>query len=276
MTVKADPEMVVPIEDLADPMPIRFAFKATNIDVITIYVQSDLFNPPAGWAGAAENHGSLAVGVDDYFLNDNCTRTKPANLTEETVTLRIRYYNDAGYANLIKTETVDITITYVDFNDAGFTVVDTDTFEVDLEGWARTDVVGATVADRVTTKSRSGVASMRHYGFASGEVSYAYKSFNIGNVTRAFIRVWFQVVFDVASGEAVLQLITDAGGAGERTATVAMDKAPLGGASLDSVWLCVGLKVALNGAKVVRLYISCETSTLSTAFYYDDIKVVQS
>jgi hypothetical protein len=274
MTVKADPEMVVPIEDLADPMPIRFAFKATNIDVITIYVQSDLFNPPAGWAGAAENHGSLGVGVDDYFLNDNCTRTKPANLTEETVTLRIRYYNDAGYANLIKTETVDVTITYVDFNDAGFTVVDTDTFEVDLEGWAKTDEVGASTAVRSTVKSRSGVASMLHGSLDTNDVSRVTKSFVIGNVTRAFIRVWVQ--FSIAATvEIVLELITDAGGAGQRTATVAMDGTPLGGASIASVWLCVGLKIPVNGSKEVRLRLSVE-SAVTTAVFYDDIKVVQS
>lgn len=276
MSVKVDPEMVVAMEDLADLMPIRFAFKATNLDVITIYVQSDLFTPPAGWAGAAENHGSLAVGVDDYFLNDNCTRTKPANLTEETVTLRIRYYSDAGYSVLIKTETVDITITYIDFNDAGWTVVDTDTFEVDLESWAKTDVVGATTLARSTAKSRSGVASMRHIDWQTGDVAYASKNFTIGNVTRAFIRVWFQVVFGEASSEAVLELITDAGGASERTATVAMDKTPLGGASIDSVWLCVGLKLPVNGIKAVRLKASCEQSTAMTQIFYDDIKVVQS
>lgn len=127
-------EMVVAMESLADPMPIDFAFKCTNTDDIVLYVKSELISPPAGWTGSAEQHGSLGVGVDDYFLNDNYTRSKPANLTEETVTFRISYYSDAGYTILVSSEDVSYTITYVDFDDAGFTVVDDDTFEVDLEG----------------------------------------------------------------------------------------------------------------------------------------------
>ena len=82
-------EMAVAMESLADPMPIDFAFKYTNTDDIDLYVKSEPISPPAGWTGSPEQHCSLGVGVDDYFLNDNYTRSKVTNLIEETLTFRI-------------------------------------------------------------------------------------------------------------------------------------------------------------------------------------------
>lgn len=271
-------EMVIPMEDLEDPMEIRFTFKVTNIDDIPIYVKSELINPPAGWTETDEQHGVLGVGEDDYFLNDNCTRTKPATDTEESVTLRITYYSDAGYSNELGHEDVSYTITYVDFTDGSYAVVDDDGFETDLESWTKTDEVGTSEFLRHTAVSRSGVAAARHKLEAEAGVSYISKSFTISNVTRAYIRIW--MYFDVGELiEGILELITDAGEVSQkRTLPIAMDSAPLGGSEMIAQWICVGAKLPVNGTYEVRLRLLSEKATgeLESYVRYDDLRVIES
>ncbi len=269
-------EMVIPMEDLADPIPIDFLFKCTNTDDILLYVKAEVVGPPASWNGAAQQLGSLAVGVDDYFLCDAYTRDMPANLVEDNVTLRISYYSDAGYANLVGSEDISYTITFVDFDDVGFNVVDDDTFEVDLEGWTKVEEVGSFLLNRRTDRSRTGVASMAILAMsAATDIGYATKSFTIGAVTRAFIRIWMQF-WMTANAETILEIITDAGGVSQtRTLIVSMDQNPIGGGEIESQWICIGLKLPVNGTFAVRLRESPEADT-TNAIYFDDIRVVQS
>jgi len=263
-------EIVVPMEDLADPMDIPFVFKATNIDDVSVWVRSDLSGPPAGWAGAAEDHGELAVGADDYFVNDNYTRTKPAHLTAENVTLRVRYYSDAGYITLLRTETEVFAFDYVDFNDAGLTIVDDDTFEVDVEGWVLTNEVNVSTLSRSTAQARSGVASLKLYCTASGTVVYASKAFTIGAVTHAFIRVW---VWFISSAKGIFELWTDAGGGSERIAYLPTSSAPKGGAEFNAQWITLALRLPVNGTYTVRLRYKHQDGGIT--IYWDDIRVVQ-
>lgn len=268
-------EMVVPMENLADPLPIDFTFKCTNTDDIIIYVKCELVTPPAGWNGVAQQLGSLGVGVDDYFLCDNYTRDRPANLTEETLDFKISYYSDVGYSVLITSETLEYEITYVDFNDAGFNVVDDDTFEVDMEGWSKTDETGATGLARSTSISRTGVAGLMYYDLHSNDVTYAKKSFTIGDVTRAFIRIWHYHDGEGAD-EWILEIITDAGEiVQKRTLSLAMDAAPVGGAEIMKQWICSGLKLPVNGTYEVRLRLLIE-SGIAEMVIFDDIRVVES
>lgn len=269
-------EMVVPMEELNDPMGIRFMFRTTNISDIVLYVKSELVSPPVGWTGIPEEHGAIGVGVGDYFLNDNYTRTKPSTDTEESVTLRITYYSDAGYSNEVSHEDVDYIITYVDFNDGSYNIVDDDGFEVDLEGWTRVNEAGTSELKRDTSQSHSGVASMRHANFQVNSVAYASKSFTISNVTRAYIRVWFWFVY-IETTEGIFELITDAGGVSQkRVLPLAMDGTPKGGTEIVQQWICVGLKLPVNGTFEVRLRWIPEYYAAAHGVAYDDIRVVES
>lgn len=267
-------EIVVPMEDLNDPMDIPFVFKATNIDDVPVWVRSDLSVAPAGWAGAAEDHGQLVVGADDYFVNDNYTRTKPAHLTAENVTLRVRYYSDAGYLVLLRTETEVFAFDYVDFNDVGLTIVDDDDFEAGVEGWTKTDEVGATTLARVTDEARSGVASLCQYELDLGDVTYASKNFTIGAVTHAFIRVWLYIRFAGTNDRGIFELWTDAAGGSERIAYMPFDQTPLGGAEFNEQWVVVGLRLPVNGTYAVRLRVKVQSGS-HEAIFYDDIRAVQ-
>ena len=277
------PDVVVPMEDLPDPMSINFLFKATNVSGASVYVSAQLITPPAGWADFAERQcGELIVGEDDYFIFATPTRTKPATNTTEAVTLRVTYYSDPGYSVELNHEDIAYTYTYVDFDDVSYTTVDEDTFEADLEGWTKVDEAGITNLSRSTTKARTGLASMKHTAFTPGDVAYASKSFTIGAVTRAFIRAWVNFTITSYGGvdpEYIFEVITDAGEVVEkRTLPIAMDGAPKCGAEICEQWLCFAAKIPVNGAYEVRLRASCEAQspTAMDEIYYDDIKVVQS
>ena len=265
-------EMVVPMESLADPMPIRFTFKATNITDIAIYVKSEIISAPAGWAGSAEQHGSLGVGIDDYFLNDNNTKTKPATDTEQTITFRVTYYSDAGYSSELNHEDITYVITFVDFDDVGYTVLDDDGFELDLENWSLVNELGSSTLVRITGMSRSGVACMAHNGTADGEIAYAKKDFVVPAATRAYIRIWLYIY---GNSELILEIITDSEGVSQkRTLPIAFDYAPKGGSELGSQWICIGLKMPTNGTYRTRLRNICES--VEEVIRYDDIRVVYS
>jgi len=278
------PDVVVPMESLPDPMSINFLYKATNVSGAPVYVSAQLITPPAGWVDYAERQcGELGVGVDDYFLFATPTRTKPATNTTEVVTLRVTYYSDAGYSVELNHEDIAYTYTYVDFDDVSYTVVDEDTFEIDLEGWEKVDEVGSSTLTRDTTKVRTGIASMKQDGFTAGEVSYATKSFTIGAVTRAFIRIWvdFEMRKSTATPyndcELITQLITDAGDVvEERILPLAMNTSAQCGSEICEQWLCVAAKLPVDGTYEVRLRTLIELIGTFYGIHYDDIKVVQS
>jgi len=273
------PDVVVPMESLPDPMSINFLYKATNVSGVPVYVSAQLVTPPAGWADCAERQcGQLAVGVDDYFLFATPTRTKPATGTTEVVTLRVTYYSDAGYSVELNHEDIAYTYTYVDFTDAGtYNVVDDDTFETDLEGWTKVDEVGSTTLTRDTAKARTGVASMKHYSFGDGEISYAKKSFTISNIGSAFIRIWLILLLTDLTYEYIIELITDAGeSVTKRTLPIAMDGTPKCASEITEQWLCVAAKIPTNGTYEVRLRVLCEDGYTSDTINYDDIRVIET
>ena len=275
-------EIVVPMEGLPDPMEMAFTFKVVNVGGDPIYVSAQLVAPPAGWANYAEHElGELGVGVDDYYLWDIPTRTKPATDTEENVTLRITYYSDA-YITEINHEDIVYTFTYVDFDDVGYALVDLDTFEADLEGWAKVDEVGSTTLSRSTNFAHSGVASMRQYGLTGVEATYATKSFTIApGSTKAYIRIW--MLYDPYSitsvSELIFELITDAGELSQkRTIQYAFDTMPNGGAlAKKGVWVCLAAKIPISGTYEVRLRTRGEdVDSNDRGTYYDDIKVIEA
>ena len=270
-------EPVIPMEGLGDPMKLPFLFKATNVTGIVVYVGCELITPPAGWANFGEMQcGTLEIGEDDYFIYDTPTRTKPATNTEENVTFRVTYYSDA-YITEVHHEDIVYTFTYVDFDDVSYAVVDEDTFEADLEGWAKVDEVGVSGLAISTDRARTGLYSMKHSPISAGEIGYATKSFTIsgGAVSRAFIRIWLYVNRYTSPGEAILELITDAGEVSQiRTLPMPMDFLVKGGSEIMDQWLVIAAKLPVDGTYEVRLRVRGETD--SVVIYYDDIKVVES
>ena len=277
-------EFVVPMEGLPDPLPVNFPFKAVNVGADTIYIGVELVGPPAGWATYSEVQcGSLAAGADNYFLFDTPTRVKPATDTVENVTLRVNFYSDAAYTVLINQDVIVFQVTYIDFDDAGYNLVDEDDFETDTEGWSNTNEISSATFTRTTGKSRTGVASVYHRMDSSTAIVYIKKSFTIGAVSKAYIRVWMQFV-QTSSGtpEFVLEFITDAGDVVEkRLLPIATDEAPQGGTEIFDQWMVIAAELPVGGAYEVRLRCVCEDcpyhlgSGRYTYIYYDSMKVIE-
>jgi len=281
--VEPDVEVVVPIECVKDTIKsfVPFTFKAKNVFDHTIDVYAQLQNPGDTWYNYASIKeiwlGQLAVGADGYFLYDPVTKkTLPATETEETLTLRITYKASPGgvpQPREINHEDIKYKLTWLDFDNASYTVVDTDTFETDLEGWTKVDESGTTTLDRSSKHVRNGSYAMRHSDIDNTDVAYLTKSFTIGAVSKAFIRV--PVFFEVEGTEkVVLELITDAGAASKkRTVEYAITGSPYGGSLIAGQWLYLGAELPVDGTYEVRLRATCESGA-GLEIFYDDIKVI--
>jgi len=281
-------EVVIPMDGMPDPMPIDFPFKATNVGDSSIWVTAELVNPPSGWSNySAQQLGELQAGVDDYFLFDTPQRSKPTTGTTEQVTLRVKFYSDSGYTNLINQDDVVFEFTYVDFEDTDeYDVVDDDTFELDTEGWQKVDELGSSSFGRDTGVSRTGTASLQHKlgtNNSSTGVYHLKKSFTIDNRAAAYIRVWLQARRGDLTPEFILEVITDAEDVVQkRVIPIAMDRSPRGGTEIFEQWLCIGAKLPTNGTYEVRLRPRCEychrytNSNQYTYIYYDDIRVIET
>lgn len=121
---------------------VRMPFAFTNQTGQTVYVQTAHTGVgggglPIGWSDTVKNHGSLAHGSTLYAYHQS-TRNIPT-LTDgeatETTELRIKLYTDAGYTNLLTTLFETLNWVHYKSNDAAFTLVDANDFEVDNESW---------------------------------------------------------------------------------------------------------------------------------------------
>lgn len=57
-----------------------------------------------------------------------------------------------------------------------------------------------------------------------------------------------------------------------------MDGSPIGGTEIKDQWICLGLKIPVNGTYQVKLRIAAEAVAVSQglAIFFDDIRFVQS
>ena len=110
----------------------------------------------------------------------------------------------------------------------------------------------------------------------SDDVVYAKKSFTIGAVTQAFIRVWMWIEAN-SQTEIILEIITDTGGVSQtRTLAIPFDWNPKGGTKVCDQWVVTALKMPVNGTYEVRLRIRVESMNLNQPVNWDDIRVVES
>jgi len=278
--VGADPdtEIVIPMDCLDDLLlQIQFTFKALNIIAVPINVSADLtdltgWNKPRG-----VGFGQIGVGDEKYCLYDVAQRTsKPATDTVENPRLTISYSAALGGVPAtrgVNNELIWYKLTWIDFDSVTYALVDLDTFEADLEDWTKVDEVGATVLDRSQLQVRNGAWAMRHSAIDNADVAYLTKSFVIGAVSKAYIRV--PVFFEVTDQEKVIfEIITDAADVvNKRTQQHAIAASPAGDSKITGMWLYLGAEIPVDGTYEVRLRATCESGA-ALEIFYDDIKVV--
>jgi len=191
------------IRDLPSPVQLGLRIVVTNQLGGTRYIQAQLSGGVAGqWTHNAQNLGSLADGTSAiYVIHNFSQRTSPPSPTEltngegeETLTLHVRAYTDSGYTNLDAEETLDFNLVWLDSEHSSWTVLDTDDFETDTEGWSayNTTPKVVTAFDRQSDVAVHGTYCLRIYGDYSGDVNYRegnwgmQKTFTIPVATKVF------------------------------------------------------------------------------------------
>lgn len=192
------------IVNLPDPVKLGITIRYFNHDDVGLYMQ--ITGSGTGYTfGAPVNLGLLASGANNYKnLDEFASRAKPSvgdlpdGEMEENVTLILRGYTDAGYANLKWTFERVVTVHWINSVDLAFTVDELDNFDDGtIQGWAVFDELGnyptpdypkiAAVVDYILSPPYS--ARMEGYRSAAGTGelrSRLYKSFTTPNKPQIF------------------------------------------------------------------------------------------
>jgi hypothetical protein len=130
------------INNLPDPVQLGITARYFNHDSVTLYFQ--LTGSATGYTFGTVNLGSLAAGTDAYQNCDQlASRAKPSTgdlpngEMEETVTLTLKAYTDAGYSNLKWTFSRNVTVHWINSADPAWTVDVLNNFDDGtVQGWS--------------------------------------------------------------------------------------------------------------------------------------------
>lgn len=169
-----DPDSYQDIVDMPDPIVTSFGIQVYNYTTITIYIK--MGGAGTGWNWATPPQlGSVASGGNVYFIaKDLGSRAKPGSAVDDSITLTVRAYSDAGYTLEIG-DGYPIIVTYHWLNSAAMSLLDLDNFDGGtLEGWSvvaenGTDPVIEIATDYVLSAPNSCRAG--NYKFGAMDVS---------------------------------------------------------------------------------------------------------
>ncbi|MBI2184249.1 MAG: hypothetical protein HYU39_04735 [Thaumarchaeota archaeon] len=181
-TKYGDPDILIDYKDIDDPFTLEIPVQIVNNHSATLYFKGSAAGLPAAYTLVEQNLGSVVSGASGTVLFTGLTRTKPTARTDETFTLRIKAFTDAGYATAFPAAPQgDLTITVRLFDHSALTLVDKDDFDNDdNENWAA-DTGGIS---RDVTVYFSAPYSIHNSG-ANGKAFK--KSFTVSAVSRAFL-----------------------------------------------------------------------------------------
>lgn len=303
-----DPNIYADIVDF-NGMVWKPRLKITNNEGIDLYfqVKQNPDNPsPARYTVYTTNLGSVAHGLTAEFTNWDGIEVTGANAPtsgdipsgstlEETVHCRLEAYTDSGYTNSWGYVDFDIGFVWINSNDAGWTVVDEDTFDDGtVEGWSQVDTSAS--LDVVATYYRTAPYSLetsREVGGAevSGWQGF-YKSFTTGAVTRAFglaYLKWYVYVDTLTSGHIAESKLeeTEIQVAGATKYKIELPnisvRAENGAtAESDTPWTKVVFPLDVNATQEIRIrtygafYSNDSRSPARSKIWLDSVKVIQS
>jgi len=137
--------------NLPDPLKLGLTVRIFNYDSITLYMRVDGYD--GAWTFTSNDLGGIASGGNSYFnLDQFGTRAKPAAETEETITVRLRAYTDAGYTILKWTYERVIDLVFIKSDDGSWTQDVLNNFDDGtVQGWAFTLEAGSASAFTVIT-----------------------------------------------------------------------------------------------------------------------------
>ena len=194
----AEPDIYNDVCDLPSPFTLNILLGITNTHpATTLYFKASIVTPPADYSVSSTNLGSLAPGASGFFFFTPI-RAKPtltAGEYDETLTLRIDAYTDAGYSAAYANKTLSTAIHHFDHSDASWTVIEHADFTNDECGWAHVHFYADPPVD--PTHFYSSPASLKMSFYSTGS-SYgpgtATKTLNTGAKTKA--RIIYHIYHD--------------------------------------------------------------------------------
>jgi len=198
-----DPHSYQDILDMPDPINVSFGIRIFNYTATTLYFTaqgSGSENAGAKWTwGAVQQLGSIGSGANSYFTLSNLgSRVKPASAVDDSITITVRAYSDAGYTTEVGSG-YPILITYHWIKSDTLTLLDLDNFDGGtLENWAVAASEGGNDAgyptlaiDTSYVLSSPNSALMYHRKYLAPHTTvtfqgYIYKTFNIPACTKAY------------------------------------------------------------------------------------------
>jgi hypothetical protein len=280
------------IDNLPTPMYLSITARYFNYDNVALYFQITGLAP--NYTFGTVNLGSVASGANAIQNLDHlASRPTPSasSLTkgtmQETITLTLNAYTDAGYSNLKWTFNRTVTVYWINSADPSFTVNELDNFDDGtVDGWAAEGLEGvATISCAIATDyvlsapySLKTTSTATPYGYVPAQISI-YKQFTTPNATKVF------AVFDFRLGDLYY------GGAGAlKNVRIRINGNALVfiGKSQDSVWtttdyvpsnrwIRIVVPLPVNTTLTLDLFEELFTEGFGADFWYiwmDDFKII--
>jgi hypothetical protein len=255
----AEPDIYNDVCDLPTPFTLNILLGITNTHpATTLYFKASIVTPPADYSVSSTNLGSLAPGASGFFIFTP-VRAKPtltAGEYDETLTLRIDAYTDAGYSAAYANKTLSTAIHHFDHSDASWTVIDHADFTNDECGWAHVHFYGDPPVD--PTHFYSSPASLKMSFYSTGS-SYgpgtATKTLNTGAKTKA--RIIYHIYHDGNANDDAIRVTV--GGIIKKPRALPLPQ---------NKWIRLAYNFPVNQNVVTEFW--CRGSTYDYPFYWID------
>lgn len=181
------------IVGMPNPMYLGVCVRIFNYDASPLYMQLDAYVSGVLWTFTTNNVGSVGAGANIYYFKDQFGyRTIPTVETDETITMRLRAYTDAGYTNLVYTYERTVYVFFIKSDDGSWTTdFDDDFDDGTVDGWAARGLGGyvhpfEVVGDFVLSAPYSIRYSCDHTSGVADWYGELYKTFTTPNTTKVY------------------------------------------------------------------------------------------
>ena len=119
----------------SDPMSLGMGVHMFNYDSVALYMQ--ITGSGTGWTIGSWNLGSIGPGGNQYrVINGFATKPKKSGEGDDSVTVTLNAYTDAGYSDLKWTYNRVVSLFFLDSTDPSWTTDELDNFDDGtVQGW---------------------------------------------------------------------------------------------------------------------------------------------
>ncbi len=185
-----EPDLYNDVQGLPDPFGMAVMIGISNTYSAGLYFRVRLVSPPAAWLAYQVNLGLLNAGASSIYSPTFARNIPTLTVGEydETVTMRLEAFSDAGYSVPYGSKDLSVAIHHFDHLDPAWTVIDHSDFNVDACGWTGWSSTWGGIR---TDQFYSSPSSMRVSFVGSYSTGHCQKTLNTGVKAKArFVCHW--------------------------------------------------------------------------------------